>query len=338
VNLTPRVAVAIPTLLGGSTLDSCLKALDLQTWRDFEVVVIDNSAGSVAPDPHGFGFPLQVLRPGSNIGFGRAINLAVEATSAPLIAALNDDTVPDPAWLQELVREIESAPRVGMCASSIRMFGSTRLDSAGMSICLDGSSKQRGGSLPSSSFPRSEDVLFPSACAALYRRAMLEEIGVFDSDFFLYCEDTDLGLRAVWAGWQCRYAAGAGVQHHYSRTAQPHSPLKARYVERNRLWVALKNFPLRLLLLVPFVSAARYVCQLRQVFSGKGAAAEFTRSGSSIGVAFAIVARAWVETLMNLPVLLRKRSEIVGRRRIGSGEFIRLIMQHRITVRELARA
>ncbi len=338
MNPAARVAVAIPTLLGGSTLDSCLEALDRQTWRDFEVVVIDNGADSMVPDRRGFSFRLQVLQPGSNIGFGRAINMAVEATSAPLIAVLNDDTVPDPAWLHELVREIDSAPRVGMCASSIRMFGSGLLDSAGMSICLDGSSKQRGGSLRSSSFPHSEDVLFPSACAALYRRRMLEEIGLFDSDFFLYCEDTDLGLRAVWAGWQCRYAAGAGVRHHYSWTAQPHSLLKARYVERNRLWVALKNFPLRLLLLVPFVSAARYVCQLLQVPAGKGAAAEFTRSGSSIGLACAIVARAWVETLMHLPMLLRKRSEVVRCRRIGSREFVRLIMHHRITVRELARA
>lgn len=334
----PRVAVIVPTLLGGSTLDNCLRALDRQTWRDFEVVVIDNGAGCAMPDAHALGFPLRILLPGSNLGFGAAVNLAVEATSAPLIAVLNDDTVPDPAWLQELVCEIESAPRVGMCASRIRMFGSASLDSAGMSICLDGSSKQRGGSLPSSSFPHSENVLFPSACAALYRRRMLEEIGLFDSDFFLYCEDTDLGLRAVWAGWQCRYAAGAGVQHHYSRTAQPHSPLKARYVERNRLWVALKNFPLRLLMLVPFVSAVRYVCQLLQVPAGKGAAAEFTRAGSSIGLAFAIVARAWLETLMHLPALLRKRSEIARRRRIASGEFIRLIMRHRITVRELARA
>ena len=86
-------------------------------------------------------------------------------------------------------------------------------------------------------------MLLPSASAALYRRAMLEEIGLFDEDFFLYCEDTDLGLRARWAGWKCIYVPGAVVDHHYSHSAGRASRLKAYYVERNRLFVAAKNFP-----------------------------------------------------------------------------------------------
>lgn len=336
MSVVPRVAIAIPTLQGGSALESCLAALDRQTFRDFEVIVIENGGDSGISPVHRFQFPIRLLRPGRNLGYGGAINLAIESSHADLIAALNDDTEPDPFWLGEMLREMESAPRIGMCASSIRILGSERLDSAGMSICLDGSSKQRGGAKPLSSFGSSEDVLFPSACAALYRRRMLEEIGMFDGDFFLYCEDTDLGLRAVWAGWQCRYAAGARVAHRYSWTAQPYSPLKARYVERNRLWVALKNFPLLLLVLVPFASLTRYAFQLIYALAGKGAAAEFARSGSSVGRGLAIVTRAHFETLINLPALLRKRSHVL--RRIGTGEFIRLILRHRIRVWELARA
>ena len=72
---------------------------------------------------------------------------------------------------------------------------------------------------------------------------MLEEIGGFDDDFFLYCEDTDLGLRARWAGWKCLYVPEAVVEHHYSHSAGRASPLKAYYVERNRLFVLVKNFP-----------------------------------------------------------------------------------------------
>ncbi len=349
----PRVTVAIPTLTGGGVLECCLAALDRQTCRDFEVIVIDNGPDSAMPAAETFLFPMRILRPGTNTGFARAINMAVEASVTELIAALNDDTEPDPRWLEEMVSEMDSGPRVGMCASSIRIHGSERLDSAGMSICLDGSSKQRGGSMPPSSFTRSEDVLFPSACAALYRREMLEEVGMFDSDFFVYCEDTDLGLRAVWAGWQCRYAAGAMVAHRYSWTAQPYSALKARYVERNRLWVALKNFPLLLLLLVPFVSIARYVFQFLYALAGKGSAAgflsrttnppasplvKFARLGSSVAEACAIVTRAHLETLMHLPALLRKRAAVVRRRRIGSGRFVQLVLRHRIGIRELARA
>ena len=77
-------------------------------------------------------------------------------------------------------------------------------DSAGMLICADGSSKQRGHGLPPEAFGQQEEVLLPSGSAALYRREMLEDIGLFDEDFFLYCEDTDIGLRGRWAGWKCR--------------------------------------------------------------------------------------------------------------------------------------
>ena len=68
-------------------------------------------------------------------------------------------------------------------------------------------------------FPVLEEVLLPSGSAALYRRAMLDQIGGFDDDFFLYCEDTDLGLRARWAGWKCLYVPDAVVEHHYSHSA-----------------------------------------------------------------------------------------------------------------------
>ena len=81
---------------------------------------------------------------------------------------------------------------------------------------------------------------------------MLDEIGGFDEDFFLYCEDTDLGLRARWAGWKCWYAPKAIVYHHYSHTAGRATPLKAFYVERNRLFLLVKNFPLSKLILAPF--------------------------------------------------------------------------------------
>ncbi len=323
-------------------LTNCLRALDRQTFRDFEVIIVDNGqqigqAGLPAP-----GFPVKVLSPAINIGFGAAINLAVEATDARFIATRNDDTEPEPGWLEALVRELESDPRIGMCASSIRHFRSPDtsvpelLDSAGMLICLDGSSKQRGGSMPPSWFASSGDVLLPSACAALYRRELLDDVGLFDEDFFLYCEDTDLGLRARWAGWGCRYVAEAAVRHHYSWTAQAFSPLKARFVERNRLWVAIKNFPLVLLPAVPFAALLRYLWQLGAVWSDRGAAAEFVRSGESLHGAFAIILRAWLDTLIHLPVLLRKRAGGRVGRRIGSIEFIRLLYRHRISTKELA--
>src|SRR5689334_21572612 len=146
-----------------------------------------------------------------------------------------------------------------MCASQVRLYGENQLDSAGMLIAGDGSSKQRGHLSPSKSFSEPEEVLLPSASAAMYRRAMLDQAGWFDDDFSMYCEDTDLGLRGRWAGWKCLYAPDAVVEHRYSHSAGRASPLKAYYVERNRLFVLVKNFPTVTLLRAPFVAFARYV-------------------------------------------------------------------------------
>jgi GT2 family glycosyltransferase len=337
----PSVAITIPTLRGDEALASCLRALSAQTYADFEVAIVNNSGRDLDIGEAAFAFPVRVISPGVNVGFGAAINMAVRATNtrgSSYVATLNDDTEPDAGWLAALVREMESDPGIGMCASNIRFFSGEGLDSAGMEICFDGSSRQRGHREPASAFALSEDVLLPSACAALYRRGMLDDIGLFDEDFFLYCEDTDLGLRARWAGWRCRYVAGAAVRHRYSHTSGAFSPLKARFVERNRLWVAIKNFPTAMLIGAAMVAIPRYFWQLAAMRNERGAAAEFMRSGQSLATAGAILARAHWETLLQLPVLLRKRAALRRKRRLPPAEFTRLLQRHRITAKELAHA
>jgi hypothetical protein len=167
---------------------------------------------------------------------------------------------------------------------------------------------------------------------------MLDEIGLFDEDFFLYCEDTDLGLRARWAGWRCRYVAGASVRHRYSHSAGAFSPLKARFVERNRLWVAIKNFPAAMLIASPIVALGRYLWQVAAIRNQRGAAAEFMRSGQSFATAGAILAGAHWDTFLNLPALLRKRAALRRKRRLPPAEFTRLMRRHRITAKDLAHA
>src|SRR6266853_1536338 len=111
------------------------------------------------------------------------------------------------------------------------------------------------------SWPKRSIRIPPRECAP-------RESGSFDETFFLYCEDTDLGLRAHWAGWKCIYAAGAIVDHMYSHSAGRASPMKAYLVERNRLYTIVKNFPLRLLWKAPWMTAARYFWHLLSMMGG----------------------------------------------------------------------
>ena len=212
------VTVVIPTLAADFRLLECVEALSRQARRDFQVIIVDNSGqGLVRRNRTGPG--ARIIENQRNAGFGGAVNQGLRASNATYLATLNDDAVAHPGWLDALVRALERRPDAGMCASQVRLFGEPRLDSAGMLIGRDGSSKQRGFGRPPEDFPVMEEALLPSGSAALYRRAMLEEIGGFDDDFFLYCEDTDLGLRARWAGWKCLYVPEAVVEHHYSHSA-----------------------------------------------------------------------------------------------------------------------
>lgn len=279
---------------------------------------------------------IRVITNPYNAGFGGAINQGIRSSQAPYVATLNDDTIADRHWLETLLRCAESHPKAGMFACEVRLMGTLNLDSAGMLVAVDGSSKQRGHERPAVDFADVGSALLPSGSAALYRRTMLDHIGFFDESFFLYCEDTDLGLRARWAGWECRYVPGAVVEHDYSHSAGRASPLKAYYVERNRLYTVLKNFPVRMLWRVPFASVWRYLWHVAAMVAGQGKTAEFLKSGSSAFLLPLLVLRAHAGALGRLPYLLVERRRIRKSRRIGLEEFVALIEKHSICVRQVA--
>jgi len=330
------VTVAVPTLAADSALAECLAALATETGVGVEVVVVDNSGQGLVRRKGLAGDGVRIIENRRNQGFGAAINAVYHASSAPFIAALNDDAVVRPGWAEALVNAAVQEERVGMCASRILLSGSGTLDSAGMLIARDASSKQRGHGKQASTFPAREEVLFPSGCAALYRRAMLDEIGGFDEDFFLYCEDTDLGLRAQWAGWRCLYVPEAIVEHRYSHSAGRASALKAYYVERNRLFVLMKNYPARLVPGALLAALARYFWHTWYILRRRGTAAKYrSNGGSAIELAWFTMRAHWA-VIANCRRLRRKRRRVRESARIGGREFIALLRRHAITVKEVA--
>jgi len=324
------VTVVVPTLAADETLHECVASLDRQTFSDFEVIVIDNSGRRVVQSTN----RVQAITNERNVGFGAAVNQAFHQSGAPFLAVLNDDATAHPRWLEALLAAIEPRPDVGMCASQVRHASDGCLDSAGMLLCLDGSSKQRGHLESPTHYPRQEEALLPSGSAALYRREMLNEIGLFDESFFLYCEDTDLGLRARWAGWECLYVPDAVVEHRYSHSSGNASALKAYYVERNRLFVIFKNFPLLDLLLVPFYATSRYFWHLIYALRGRGKAADFQREGGSLVRLPWYVIRGHLELLARFPQVWRQRRRI--KRRLTAKQFRRLIRRYSISPRQVA--
>lgn len=334
---SPAISVVIANFNGEKYLAGCLEALSRQTFRDFEVVVVDNGStdGSLALIEKDFPW-VKVVRLDTNTGFAKGNNIGIRMSGSKYVATLNNDTIVSERWLEELYGAAESDGAVGMVASKILLgVEGGEIDSAGMLFYPDGMTRQRGrGETDGGQFDGKRDVLFPSACAALYRRRMFDEIGLFDEDFFSYCEDADLGLRGRLAGWKAVLAPGAVVRHLYSITGGRYSEFKALHVERNHFWVLLKDMPARYLLTLPLYTAWRYIVQIYGLLSGKGSVARFAE-GASRSRLFTTVIKAYVNALRGTPRMLIKRKKIWKERRIGSREYGDLLKRHRITASEL---
>lgn len=239
----PLVSIVIANWNGRSWLSHCLSSLARQTFTDFEVIVVDNGSSddSVAwllahwPD-------VRLVRLKLNLGFAAANNLGIRAARGRFIVTLNNDTLAEPDWLAQMVTAV-STPDIGMVAAKILVWNDpAMLDSTGIEVDLAGMAWNRGDGQPADTVFAAE-VFGPNAAAALYRREMLEQIGLFDEDFFAYYEDVDLAWRARRAGWRCVYAAEAQIRHWHSATGGQNKPFKAYLLGRNRVWCLVKNYP-----------------------------------------------------------------------------------------------
>ena len=335
----PHVSVIVVNWNGLAYLPECLESLARQSYAALEIVVVDNGStdGSVEYLRAQHAPSVRLVESPANTGFAGGNNLGIRASKGAYVALINNDAAAAPGWVEALVAAAEADPRVGMCASRIYVWDQPGIiDGAGLLVSGDGIGRGRGRlEADCAEFEREEEALLPSGCAALYRRAMLDEIGLFDEDFFAYCEDTDLGLRGRIAGWRCRYVPGAVVRHRYSGSTAPHSPFKAFQVERNRIWVVVKCFPPSLVATSCVYTLVRYALQLGAAVSGRGAAARLAERQSPVAVAV-ILLRAWWAALARLPEMLRRRRGIQSTRRISRGEWTRLLRANRVGLSELA--
>ncbi len=337
--MKPLATVIVLNWNGEKILEECLQSLKAQTYSPLEVIVVDNGSSdhSVTLVKDKFGF-VRLLQNPTNLGFAAGNNVGIRAAHGDYIALLNNDATADPRWVEELVKAAEADPGVGMCASKI--YSSEErgiLDSAGgLLIYLDGLSRGRGRlEQDFGQYEKVEEVLLPSGCACLYRRAMLDDIGSFDEDFFAYSDDTDLGLRGRLAGWKCLYVPTAVAYHRYSSTTGRYSPLKAFLAERNRFWVAVKNFPLPLIMFSPMYTLWRLILHAYAVFANRGVTGKFTQQ-YTLGTLLLVILKAYMSATTGLPKMWRKRRLIQKTRKVPWWAMYAWLKVYRISAAELA--
>jgi GT2 family glycosyltransferase len=335
----PLVSIIVVNWNGRDYLGECLQSLKKQTFADFELILVDNGStdGSIEFVQSLFPGWGRIFRNSENMGFSGGNNQGMREARGKYIALLNNDAQADPLWLEELIKAAEENPRAGMLASKIYLQnGEKTIDNVGHLLYRDGLNRGKGRlEKDHGQFNQKEEVLFPSGCAAFYRREMLDEVGLFDEEFFAYGDDTDLGLKGRLAGWNCLYIPQAVVYHRYSQSSGSYSALKAFHVERNRIWIAVKYFPWPILLQNPFYTFLRLLLQSYGVLTGRGAAGKFRQRYSGLYLLIILI-RAYLSAFQGLPKMLQKRREAKKLTRVSQKEIFSWFQRFGISAREIS--
>jgi GT2 family glycosyltransferase len=306
----PFVDVVIVNYDSGPHLARSVDALQRQTFVDFRIIVVDNASRDGSAEGLAQGrVPLEVLRPGENLGFAGANNLALRArVTAPWAALLNPDAFPQPDWLEKLVAAARRHPSCFFGCKMLDASDPARIDGVGDAYHVSGLHWRigHGGSdLPC--YAQSREIFGPCAAAALYRTSDLLEAGGFDEDFFCYAEDVDLAFRLRLLGRRCWYVPDAVVEHMGSATTGRRSDFTLYHGHRNLVWCYVKNMPAPLFwLYLPQHLALNLATLLWFALRG--------RAG--------VISRAKRDALRGLPRAWRKRRSIQAGRRAHWREII----------------
>ena len=299
------VSLIVTNWNGREFLPECLESLREQEYRSFSIIVVDNGSVDGSADFVSSNYPeIRTIALPKNIGFSAANNVAIRDAKTKYVALFNNDAVAHPLWLKNLVQALEMNLEAGFAASKILFYDDRScIDRAGDSYTTAGAGHLRGRGVRSDDYDREEWIFGACAAAALYRSSMLEDIGLFDEDFFLLYEDVDLSFRAQLRGYRCIYVPSAIVYHKASDSIIHDSPVSVYYGHRNLEWVYMKDMPATLMVRTIFPHLM-YDLAAFLYFVAKGRMGHFLKAKR--------------DALGGMKKSLQKRNRIQRERRVGN--------------------
>lgn len=307
----PRISVVVLNWNGRKYLESCLSSIKNQSCRDFEIVFVDNASedGSAEYVKKNFN-GIKVIKNKKNLGFAKGNNIGIENSKGDYVLILNNDTEMDKNCLKELMNAAAKNPHTGMFAPKMLYSGTGKVDSTGLQVSKSGLSKD----IKDVKADVKTRPFCPCGGAAFYKREMLEDIKLcrdyYDSDYFIYMEDYDLGFRARLRNWECIAVPKATVYHVHGATMKK-EPDKSVYLGvRNRLFTIIKNYPSSLFAKYFFhIMLLQIAIFFRYLLKGK----------------LFVILRAYYDFAKSLPKFIQKRKLIQKNRKITAKQLDKLL-------------
>ena len=246
-----KVSVVTPNYNGEKFLKTFFESLNNDSELIGEVIIIDNGSSDNSKDYINnatFNFPVKLIENSQNRGFAPAVNQGISNAKHEYIFSLNNDTEVKKGSIRHMVELISSGEDIFSVQAKMLQYNNKDLiDDVGDEYNLLAWTKKTGENHSSDEYTEVKDIFSSCAGAALYRKSLLKELGMFDDNFFAYMEDVDLALRSKINGYRNLLCPQAVVYHIGSATSgSRHNEFKVRLAARNNVWVVYKNIPIPL--------------------------------------------------------------------------------------------
>jgi GT2 family glycosyltransferase len=310
---TALISVVIPTWNGARHLPVCFNALRRQTLPPYEVILVDNASTDETTSLVTRDFPeVHLIRLPENRRFAGACNAGMRAAHGEMIALLNNDTEADEHWLANVAATFQAHPEAGFLASKLRLFDQReKLHSAGDFYSVRGVPGNRGVWQVDEGQFDAQYVFGACGAASVYRRKMLDQVGLLDETFEFSCEDVDLSWRAQLAGFPCAFAHDAIVYHKVSATGG--GVLNSYYDGRNFIWLLVKDVPGDMWRAhAGAILKSQFSIAFSALRAWRGKAARMRLKGQLAG-------------LLGIPRVMRRRGEVQRTRVISHADLERIL-------------
>jgi GT2 family glycosyltransferase len=246
-----ETTVVIPNWNGIQSLEDCLDSLIAQSIK-INIIVVENGSrdGSLELLRKKYPF-IELVVHNKNLGFAAGVNSGIEKAiekGSKYVALFNNDAVADMQWIQGLISCLDTNSSIGIATGKLTSIDGKHLDSTGDLYTNWGLPYPRGrGEEVGSQYDNDTFVFSASGGASLYRVSMLNEIGLFDKNFFAYYEDVDISFRAQLAGWKVAYVPTSIAYHQIGATSGKIKGFTTYQAMKNLPWLYWKNVPTKYL-------------------------------------------------------------------------------------------